>query len=518
MRAECLLARRLRGSEAPHPPAAEVEPFGCVAIIDISDSLTQNLGYTRLTDRLAAVGGIDRIRDVLNPPFELIIETVHERLGSVVKLAGDAAVVVWSVPPKLKQQLRKENHSEDHVKAKAKQLICSLAILCCMELLELFQDYQINLDSERFQNPARTSTASKLVVKGDNDEFSSQNGGNSLKRKFTKFPGKDDEQEDEHREYSSGTFLLRTLSRKSGKEETFKKDSSLIGHSSTVQPLSIHIGLGFGEVHHVFVGNVSTRNDGINSGRCEYFISGNALLHAGIMLNRGKSGQLVFSASGHGDLEYSSILDQVKIGDDVHLDLKQSTFAGLKNVLEILTGNGDDLEFTESKIPMTLFEGKTLPYVEPSLLKHLDAFSPRRQGEGEFQSHNSLFSDNANQYRTITVLFLRLSNIPIERIGTSATVISDVNFAAQKVIEVVTKNGGTCRQIHADDKGLSALLVWGVEGFSHEKGDHLYAVTAAMEIERALAGRKWWHQAESEAMHKANAEGNFSIAVTMGKA
>ncbi|KAJ3093590.1 Adenylate cyclase type 10, partial [Phlyctochytrium planicorne] len=141
MRVECLLARRLRVAKPPPSlPSAETEPFACVAVIDIS-------GYTQLTDRLAALGGIDRIKDVLNPPFELIISTVHKYLGSVIKLAGDSAIVVWTIPPNLRNHLRKQHdRSEEEIERSGKEHVCSLAMICCMELLERFEDFQIKVN------------------------------------------------------------------------------------------------------------------------------------------------------------------------------------------------------------------------------------------------------------------------------------------------------------------------------------------------------------------------------------
>ncbi|KAJ3103675.1 hypothetical protein HDU97_009928 [Phlyctochytrium planicorne] len=123
-----------------------------------------------------------------------------------------------------------------------------------------------------------------------------------------------------------------------------------------------------------------------------------------------------------------------------------------------------------------------------------------------------------NQFRTVTVLFLRLPHIPVQSIGSSARVFDDVTYVTSEAIRIVSKYGGTCRQIHADEKALSALLIWGVEGFSHEKGDHANAVAAGMEIERLLSERKWWWQGSKGAKSEEPEEVGFSLAVTMGKA
>ena len=55
-------------------------------------------GYSKLTTHLGEVygeAGGAKVRELLNPPFERIIECVHRRNGSVVKFAGDAVIIAW---------------------------------------------------------------------------------------------------------------------------------------------------------------------------------------------------------------------------------------------------------------------------------------------------------------------------------------------------------------------------------------------------------------------------------------
>jgi hypothetical protein len=83
---------------------------GNVLIVDISGTncfiigpfalfrwLIVCIGYSKLTSYLAEQNGSGgaAIRELLNPPFAKIIETVHDHGGSVVKFAGDSVMAVW---------------------------------------------------------------------------------------------------------------------------------------------------------------------------------------------------------------------------------------------------------------------------------------------------------------------------------------------------------------------------------------------------------------------------------------
>ena len=55
-------------------------------------------GYSKLTTYLGEVygeAGGAKVRELLNPPFERIIEAVHKHNGSIIKFAGDAVIVAW---------------------------------------------------------------------------------------------------------------------------------------------------------------------------------------------------------------------------------------------------------------------------------------------------------------------------------------------------------------------------------------------------------------------------------------
>ncbi|KAJ3107764.1 Adenylate cyclase type 10 [Phlyctochytrium planicorne] len=527
MQVECLLARRLRAEKAPYLPAAEIDAFACVAIIDIS-------GYTALTDRLAALDGIDRIKDVLNPPFELIISTVHQRLGSVVKLAGDSAIVLWNIPPQMREELQKKHHSITEAEKKGREIICTLALLAGMELLELFENYQVKLaDVEKSGeflsagraksvndlDPDRKSNFSLSTRQGHGSTFLSNTSVNNIK-----ITAPNDESHYAPKTFGSATNIKKLPSKEVVSERT--KD----GHP-IIQTLGIHIGMGFGEAHHLFVGSRLKRtvdnNRNIVNGRAEYFIAGKALQDAGIMLSRGATGQMLFCNQGFDYLDLWETIQQFKgcVSDGiVTLDTQKDFFPELKKFLNCLIPINNFYEWGEGTLPpKTILDRQLLTYIEPSLLKHLFSSIGSEENYGSIPYNTSalILSENSDQYRTITVVFLHFPQISVQSIGNSDRFLNDVQFVAEECIRAAGKNGGTCRQIHADEKGLSVLLVWGVEGFSHEKGDYGYAVTAAMELAKLMRTKKWANEITKEEdlnSDEMTCKAYFSIAVTMGKA
>ncbi|KAJ3106306.1 Adenylate cyclase type 10 [Phlyctochytrium planicorne] len=381
---------------------------------------------------------------------------VQQRFGSVIKLAGDSAIVAWSI-----SALTREKGWNLHAAGSevlAIQTACRLAVLCCLELLEHFEDYSINIESH---------------------------------------PGG-----------------INPISAEDSLAAKFAPDQP----SKLVKKLRLHIGLGLGEIHHVFVGHQSESD--CQRRRAEYFIAGRSLLDAGINLNKGKSGQLVC----HNRLIMESMPSLIhppeeSVSETTAIDVQSDTFFTLKTFLLAEIAGLFTMESKgcpgDTHVPV---DERTIDFIEPSLTKHL-VFSGKNEIAPSQEKTNEALLDNINQYRTITSIFIQLPNIPIDRIGSSKRVLEDVQFLARLVCEISQHNGGTCRQIHADEKALLALIVWGIEGFSHEKGDHIYAVTAAMEMEKRLRTRRWWWQDLEDKLDDIPKRScDFSLALTMGKA
>ncbi|KAJ3117667.1 Adenylate cyclase type 10 [Phlyctochytrium bullatum] len=411
--------------------------------------------YTRLTNQLASTDHVDRIRDILNPPFELILDGVQAWGGSVIKLAGDSALAVWSDRNGLARSTAEEEHSEivlpnqndgDSSSPGTDIIACEplhLAMACSVEILEAFRGYKVNLTAGQ-------------------------------------------------------------------------------------ETLNVHIGIGCGEVWHVFVGSER---------RAEYLVTGPAVADAGKALDVGKPGQVVLletalkAAAAAEDPMLAALVNSFRRGEGtLTVDVKSPGLVQSKRVLKHLLGRSrlgseggwvDQISFARkaSATPMADGDKDAIPgsvpyavlgatssgrkksvgvapltdfrrptamkslssrqfaFLEPSLAKH--AARSRRFSLSDYQ-----------QYRTITVLFVHMSS-PSPFAGGSSALLLDLQFLAEALFTAAAKNGGTCRQINFDDKGVSGLLVWGIEGFAHEKGDAPYAVTAASSLLEVFSKRRW---------------------------
>ncbi|KAJ3104732.1 hypothetical protein HDU97_008911 [Phlyctochytrium planicorne] len=489
MHQESFLAKRLRSLESVPKsfPTVEVDEFGCVAIVDISESerfgrraigpyhqadrhmqpppffeknklqeLThpQHKGFTRLTDELEANGVANKIRDILNPPFEKIIETVHRRGGSVIKLAGDSAIVVWTHPKQPVSPTEQENAS-----------LFATSLMCCMELLELFEDFQV--ESILSQNPKRALS-----------ETSYSSGGNPHPTQPTP----------------------QILPKRKPTAEQHKRTSTLSRFTNITQTFQLHIGLGFGPLHHVFVGT---------SQRAEYFVAGPALRDAGIMLNYGKPGQMAFDMEGY-ELMNRWILNVPNLKKSiVVMSCTDDIFTDVFGALQIWNTDHSQPSQNEGTLTEDFPSPPTSAFIEPSLLKHLSL--RHSTVSSSLSRKDSTRITDPNQFRAVTILFLRLTGLPIHSLHTPAA-LTELQIAATESIRIASKYGGTCRQINADEKCLSVLIIWGVEGFSHEKGDHLNAISAGIEISKILEGRDW------SGLGSGGGEEKFSIAITIGRA
>ncbi|KAJ3098040.1 Adenylate cyclase type 10 [Phlyctochytrium bullatum] len=459
-----LLPERLRGdlgtAGLPGFPHLEIDSSGVAVIVDIS-------GYTRLTNQLASTDTVDRIRDILNPPFELILGSVQAWGGSVIKLAGDSALAVWSSRDATSRCSTEEvppacgipHQSEASLSSPPVGFIAwehlHLAMACAVGILEAFRGYKVEL--------------------------------------------------------------------KTGQEI-----------------LNVHIGIGCGEMWHVFVGSER---------RAEYLVTGPAVADAGKALDVGKSGQMVIleraleAVAAGEDPMLAALVNSFRRGEStLTLDVELPSLAQAKKVLKHLLerakkniddgwgrssfgtndlatltsgsykdatrGSGrnavmaDGRKESDSVVPLTSLRRPTamkslsprqFAFLEPSLAK--------------YAARSRCFSlSDYQQYRTITVLFVHMSS-PSPSSGGSSALLVDLQFLAETLFMAAAKNGGTCRQINFDDKGVSGLLVWGIEGFAHEKGDPPYAAAAASSLRDVFSKRLWMRK-----------DIEIEMAVTCGKA
>ncbi|KAJ3067812.1 hypothetical protein HDU98_008983 [Podochytrium sp. JEL0797] len=253
---------------------------------------------------------------------------------------------------------------------------------------------------------------------------------------------------------------------------------------------------------HSIIGNSSHIHIGeeVRSGslegpfsRKEYFIAGQALKDSGILLGLGKPGELTFDLCCH-DMVIGAMASEPLFPPKY----KTSSELGGKYFIVTETdpiGNylaclyqflGPNLAPSKTEFEGTLpdsdkrkaeFVSTIVPYIDDALAQTV------RYGESSSKGDNRCSVDlgNYDQLRGVAILFLYFPAFNV------ATVAQPENLELlQKItliiLSAIRKHHGCIRQFNCDDKSLTALLVWGLEGFAHEMSECSYSMAAAMEM------------------------------------
>ncbi|KAJ3250604.1 hypothetical protein HDU77_006491 [Chytriomyces hyalinus] len=428
----------------PQPlPRTVAEEFAFVAIIDIS-------GYSKLSSYLQEVLGADsgaKIKELLNKPINVIIKHVHLSGGSIVKFAGDAVIAMWSV---------------ESAEKSAREVMARRVFLGCLQLIAYFQNYELVIPEKAIRSQGGTPSVSMR--------------SNGSRRESSIL-------EPEKRRSSYVTEALEKQPKKT-------------------LPLKIHIGLGAGSLQHIHIGDlVSVGTHEENSSRSEYFIAGKALKSSGILLGLGKPGDFTFDTIGH-DLVIEAMAQEpsfppVRKGSrelNGRFFMVADTDPIEKYVACITQSLGPNVAFTgESEGRLFLpserdpqFIATILPYVDDALaqcMRQINTYSVTEDLDGE--SPFSVDLGNYDQLRGVAVLFLYFPAFNVETVSQPEN-LSILQKIIQIIIAATRRHQGCLRQFNCDDKSLTALLVWGLEGFAHEKSECYFSMAAAMDIASQL--------------------------------
>ena len=346
------------------------------------------------------------------------------------------------------------------------------AVLCSLELIHSFKDYTVQVP-----RIADSNGLSKDILK----KYGETSG--LLKRNITKRKAISSIEDDKGEEYD-------------------------------LMPIKLHIGLACGKTYHVILGEKASLM------RLEYCVGGPSVKKSGELLNVAPAGSLVISndfwrtlvdlISPFTDFEEWSLNEESNF-DEGSKNRKMSTTKSIRGNqissslakktigTNITAGNFKDIHFVaqndlvlsdfiqllDSIWSATVSVDMLLPnteqfkissyFMEESLAKSVTN-SMNSQSPSEYE-----LIQNFNQIRNIVSVFILLKNVDINDFG--STTISGLSQKAMSVILSNTqKHGGCCRQFICDDKLTSVLLVWGMDGFAHEKGDTIHAVNAALDI------------------------------------
>ncbi|KAI8611501.1 hypothetical protein BC830DRAFT_1140973, partial [Chytriomyces sp. MP71] len=510
------------------PPWADVSEFGLTAIIDIS-------GYSKLTSLLKEFYGNDggaKVKELLNPPIIEIIKRVQNRFGSVVKFSGDAIIASWSskgnlssdekeytaikallccvellsffsdytvkVPCKLKDvnpasdgpiSTINQSHRPSMVGQKGGGLRYSVSVHPAMKRASMSPTENVGIDSGplAFNNVTPTVSVARRRTSGQFAALHLPNRGSIVDRVMPSSP--------------------LPPRRASGDKNSLPND----GSTDVVwkpHSLKIHIGLGFGKTSHIHIGNSYNVEFGADS-RVEYFVAGESMKNAAEYLGVGSEGDLVFSP------EIVSLLSP-KLQEDVHKYSELRMSQGLK--YRIVTSSLDEvfemvipLVDRIGKIDMTLNTNtmalarsrsnialqriheisamaKAVSFMDDAIKRLLqNALGERVKpsavdwasvGRPSVVMNVQNAFDNYDQLRNVSVLFLKMPTLVPETLHETRN-LATLQKAMEIVLTSIRKFEGCLRQFNCDDKGVTALLVWGLDGFSHEKGESPLAVGAA---------------------------------------
>ena len=285
-------------------------------------------------------------------------------------------------------------------------------------------------------------------------------------------------------------------------------------------PIKIHISLACGKTDHVILGEMGSIN------RLEYCIGGPVVKESGELLNVAPAGTVVVSnvfwkilveiISPYFNDEHWILDDESTIQkSSEQLGRKLSTIkylvsnelsAPAKKVLgqRIAINAGKKFRLISEKEPnlgdfvevlKSSFDTINEPNMHtpnPSQLKTIYIFMEESLAKSVTNAMKSVnpseyeLIQNFNQIRNIVSVFIMLKSIDITNFGSN-----EMSTISQKAMSTILKNtqkyGGCCRQFICDDKLTSVLLVWGMDGYAHEKGDTIQAVSAALEISKEFA-------------------------------
>ncbi|KAJ3108737.1 hypothetical protein HDU97_000135 [Phlyctochytrium planicorne] len=226
--------------------------------------------------------------------------------------------------------------------------------------------------------------------------------------------------------------------------------------------LGVHIGLGFGPIVHVFVGQQA------ESGRSEYLVVGGAVTEASTMLKKTKRGQVAMSFDAWSAFQQNRMypVRPKETPDD--------------------EGEGASILFSKASSELMSVAYKIKMEMDPPDYLDISIQRPIKSFLDESTASENLSFDllhyRFSELRKITSVFLQINDFDCNKPAWEI-----VNFI-QRLFEVVNQHlnsyKGRLRQIVLDDKGLTVLCVWGLPPTSSR--DHLLALFCAIAMRDAI--------------------------------
>ncbi|KAJ3027788.1 UNVERIFIED_CONTAM: hypothetical protein HDU68_003127 [Siphonaria sp. JEL0065] len=213
--------------------------------------------------------------------------------------------------------------------------------------------------------------------------------------------------------------------------------------------------------------------------RIEYFIAGEALAKAGANLGVGKEGDFVFSKSFNEILKSAIGVSGMKVNNNSYIVSDKDPIVELraKALKLLLPAAASKLELIRYEAELTSLKSRHIGYL-PLATAYMDDSVSKIIGMGAGKV--------TDQLRSVSVVFIKFK-FHSETVSEQKN-LNYLQAAAVAIISHVKEYEGCIRQFNCDDKALTALLVWGLEGHAHEKGESFVAMLAATEIAKSLQG------------------------------
>ncbi|KAJ3120470.1 hypothetical protein HK100_012785 [Physocladia obscura] len=416
-------------------PWTQTTPTGLVAIIDIS-------GYSKLSSHLQEVLGNDsgaKIKELLNPPMEVIIENVHQTGGSIVKFAGDAVIAYTVSVEETAPAISRKASNRD--------------------LSTVVQSSQSESESIKSMSSMELESAKSIARNPSRSAGTSKSNNYSRKLSFT----------------VSGPRKFVS------------------------QPLKVHIGLGFGETQQVHIGI----ENGLKFAKSEFFIAGKALTQSGILLEKGQRGEFAFDKICW-DILQEEISVELKVPIKISRisDTEEAYIISENNSLDDLISSLEDrmgeFQFNPGQLDTGL--ERTPMKFDPSILDELSAYMDDTLGRAMLFAKKRVQADSTpdkfaanlkiqidsifeayDQLRNLSVIFIQFPDFKVDTIAEKEN-LEKLQSLMEAIMKSMFKFEGTLRQMNCDDKALTALIVWGLQGHAHEKGESGYALSAAFDM------------------------------------
>ncbi|KAJ3127810.1 hypothetical protein HK101_005514, partial [Irineochytrium annulatum] len=218
------------------------------------------------------------------------------------------------------------------------------------------------------------------------------------------------------------------------------------------------------------------------------------------MLTYAKTGELAVSteaaivlALGGQSLNINAEGNAIVISENAH-DAIRNLIADLKANLSLLvtspSGQSDGVgeSFVDAAPPVdSLSYARILSYVEESIALAVQGFAIPQQlalkhdDKAGVEMVDISKMNELNQIRRVTVMFIQFPDLDVADIEDPET-LDQFQRIFIILIKAIRSFGGCLRQFSCDDKAATALIVFGMHGYAHERGEGRAALNAATVI------------------------------------